>query len=68
MLFYSRAKWMYLFLELVEVCSHITMEKDFTLLIHNAGIYLTGVEIDATDIFGINLSITHDEVLLCLIF
>jgi hypothetical protein len=51
MLFYSRAKWLHLFLELVEVCSHIMMEKDFTFLIHNAGIHLMGVEIDATDIF-----------------
>jgi hypothetical protein len=40
------------------------MEKDFTFLIHNAGIYFPGVEIDATDIFRINLSITHDKVLL----
>jgi hypothetical protein len=40
------------------------MEKDFTLLIHDTGIHLPGVEIDATDIFRINLSITHDEVLL----
>jgi hypothetical protein len=40
------------------------MEKDFTFLIHNTGIHVTGVEIDATDIFGINLSITHDKVLL----
>jgi hypothetical protein len=51
MLFYSSAKWLHLFLELVEVCAHITMEKDFTLLIHDTGIHLPGMEIDATDIF-----------------
>jgi len=39
---------------------------DFTLFIHDTGIHLTGVEIDAADIFGINLSLTHDKVLLCL--
>jgi hypothetical protein len=32
------------------------MEKDFTLFIHDAGIHLPGVEIDAADVFGINLS------------
>ena len=38
--------------------------KDFTFLIHDTGIHLPGIEIDATDIFLINLSITHDKVLL----
>jgi hypothetical protein len=42
------------------------MEKDFTFLIQNADIHFPGMEIDATDIFGINLSITHDKVLLYL--
>jgi len=36
MLFYLSAKWLHLFLELVKVCSHITMEMDFTLFIHTA--------------------------------
>jgi hypothetical protein len=62
MLFYSNAKWLHLFLELVEVFTHITIEKDFTLFIHDTGIHFPGVEIDATDVFGINLSITHDKV------
>jgi hypothetical protein len=44
------------------------MEKDFTLLVHNTGIHLPDMEIDAADVFGINLSITHDKVLLSLIF
>jgi len=43
MLFYSRAKRLHIFLELVEVCSHITMEKDFTFLIHDTGIHLPGL-------------------------
>jgi hypothetical protein len=40
------------------------MEIDFTHLKHKADIHMPGMEIDATDIFGINLSITHDKVLL----
>jgi hypothetical protein len=40
------------------------MEKDFTGPVHDTGIHFPGMEIDAADIFGINLSITHNEVLL----
>jgi hypothetical protein len=50
-----RQEWLHLLLELAKVCSHITKEKDFTLLVHDTGIHLTGMKIDATDIFGINL-------------
>lgn len=47
------------FPELVKICAHITMEKDITILLHNTGIHLPVVEIDATDKFRINLYITY---------
>ncbi len=34
MLFYSVVKWLHLFLELVKVCAHITMEKDFRKILN----------------------------------
>ena len=39
----------HLFLELVKICTHITMEIDFTYLIHDTSILFSDAGIDVTD-------------------